>query len=127
TTNSHTGQYKSRVLAANNDGVWNKKGASFDLYLKPHYYQTTWFDALCGLSVLLIAACVYRWRIRQLRKRQEELVALVDGRTKELQEEIVQRKRTEQQLQEHVVERNGATEKAEAAARTKREFLATRS
>src|SRR5437763_1211659 len=126
-TNLPPGPYQFRVLAANNDGVWNDNGASFDLYLKPHFYQTIWFDLLCGLSVLLIAAGAYRLRIRQLRKRQEELVALVDGRTKELQEEVVQRRKTEQQLQEHVVERNRATEKAEGAARAKGEFLANMS
>src|SRR5437660_6578880 len=52
---------------------------------------------------------------------------LVDNRTRSLQEEIVQRKAAEQQLQEQVIERNRATEAAEAAARTKGEFLANMS
>ncbi|PYP91766.1 MAG: hypothetical protein DMG65_06290 [Candidatus Angelobacter sp. Gp1-AA117] len=126
-TNIPPGQYQFRVLAANNDGVWNTSGASIDLYLKPHFYQTTWFGLLCSLSVLLMAAGAYRVRISQLRNREEELVALVDGRTRNLQAEIVQRKAAEEQLQEQVIERNRATEKAQAAARTKGEFLANMS
>ncbi len=39
-TNLPPGSYRFRVLAANNDGVWNTAGASFGLRLLPHYYQT---------------------------------------------------------------------------------------
>src|SRR5438552_3496745 len=81
---------------------------------------------------LLVAAVVYRLKIRQLRKRQEELVglveelvALVDGQVKELHKETLQRQEIEQQLQEQIVERKRVAEKVEAAARTKDEFLAS--
>jgi ligand-binding sensor domain-containing protein len=39
-TNLPPGQYIFRVIACNNDGVWNEVGASISLYLKPHFYQT---------------------------------------------------------------------------------------
>ncbi len=126
-TNISPGSYQFRVQAANNDGLWNDIGAKLDLYLKPHYYQTTWFVLLCVFIALLTAAGAYRFRIRQLRNRQEELVGLIDDRTKELQEEISHRTKTEQQLQEQVIERNRATESAEAATRAKSEFLANMS
>src|SRR5436305_2474965 len=73
---------------------------------------------------LLITAGAELLKNRRLRKRQEELVALVHECTKDLQEEIGQHQKTEQQLQEQVMKRNRITEKAEAAARTKGEFLA---
>ena len=41
-TNLPPGNYRFRVLAANNDGVWNTAGASF-VRMLPHYYQTWWF------------------------------------------------------------------------------------
>src|SRR5947209_8713251 len=72
---------------------------------------------------LLITAGAYLLKNRQLRKLQEKLVALVHECT-ELQEEIVQHQKAEQHLQEQMMERNRITEKAEAAARTKGEFLA---
>jgi ligand-binding sensor domain-containing protein/signal transduction histidine kinase len=61
-TNLPPGAYTFRVKACNNDGVWNEAGASFPLYLRPHFYQTGWFYALC--AALLAGAA---WRIHWLR------------------------------------------------------------
>ena len=47
-TNLKPGRYKFHVIAANADGVWNNLGDSLEIELRPHYYQTAWFDALCG-------------------------------------------------------------------------------
>ncbi|HEV2991516.1 MAG TPA: response regulator, partial [Candidatus Angelobacter sp.] len=126
-TNIPPGTYQFRVQAANNDGIWNDSGAAFDLYLKPHFYETVWFTLLCICGGILVVVGAYRLRVRQLKNRQQELVSLVDERTKELQEEIVHRKETEKQLQEEIIERNRATEHAEAATRAKSEFLANMS
>ena len=112
-TNIPPGKYQFRVMAANNDGVWNKEGAVFNLYLKPHFYQTLWFDLVCVLGLLLSGGWAYQFRIRHMRKREEDLVIQVNDRTRELQQEII--------------ERNRATEKAEAATRAKGEFLASMS
>src|SRR5262249_53788668 len=37
------GNYRFRVMACNNSGVWNEAGAFLDFYISPAYYQTTWF------------------------------------------------------------------------------------
>ena len=37
--------YRFRVMASNNNGVWNQAGASFDFSIAPAYYQTAWFRA----------------------------------------------------------------------------------
>ena len=37
--------YRFRVMASNNSGVWNEAGASFDFSIAPAYYQTAWFQA----------------------------------------------------------------------------------
>ena len=37
------GEYRFRVIAANNSGVWNEQGATLDFAIAPAYYQTTWF------------------------------------------------------------------------------------
>src|SRR5205085_5394728 len=76
------------------------------------------------VAALLVAAVVYRLQIRRLRGGQKELVAHLDSQTKELQEEILQRREIQHQLHEQIVERNRVAEKVEAAARTKDEFLA---
>ena len=45
------GKYRFRVIACNDDGLWNEVGASFAFYLPPHFYQTIWFFALCAAMV----------------------------------------------------------------------------
>ena len=107
------GKYLFRVIAANDDGLWNDKGASIRLALKPHFYQTLWFDSACGLVVVVIIFAAFRVNTRRIRARAEKLSRIVDERTRDLQSEIVVRQRAE--------------EAAEAANRAKSEFLANMS
>ena len=65
-TNLPPGNYRFRVLAANNDGVWNTAGASFGLRMLPHYYQTWWFYSALALGCLLLGYLAYRWRVLQV-------------------------------------------------------------
>jgi ligand-binding sensor domain-containing protein len=62
-TNLPPGSYRFRVLAANNDGVWNMTGASFGLRMMPHFYQTWWFYSALVLGLLLLGYLIYRWRV----------------------------------------------------------------
>jgi PAS domain S-box-containing protein len=94
-TNLPPGQYRFRVQACNNDGVWNETGASLDFYLAPRFYQTRTFYALCALAALLLGAGLYLLRIRHLKAREKELVRLVAERTRELEQEITERERAE--------------------------------
>ena len=63
-TNLRPGAYTFRVIASNNDGVWNETGAAFSLYLKPYFYQTYWFYAVCLLVLGLLAWLLFRLRVR---------------------------------------------------------------
>ncbi|NND70992.1 MAG: response regulator, partial [Rhodothermales bacterium] len=83
-TNLDPGQYTFRVVASNSDGEWNTTGAHFSFYLKPFFYQTTWFYGLCALVLLLVAYSGYYVRVRQLKSREAELEATVEKRTREL-------------------------------------------
>jgi signal transduction histidine kinase/ligand-binding sensor domain-containing protein len=65
-TNLRPGNYRFRVIAANNDGVWNESGAAVEFYLQPRFYQTYWFYLLCLLLLGLIAWQLYRLRVRQM-------------------------------------------------------------
>ncbi|HEX6047575.1 MAG TPA: two-component regulator propeller domain-containing protein, partial [Pyrinomonadaceae bacterium] len=65
-TNLRPGNYKFRVIAANNDGVWNESGAVLDVYLQPRFYQTYWFYLICVLALALAAWQLYRMRVRRM-------------------------------------------------------------
>ena len=68
-TNLSPRNYRFRVIASNNSGVWNETGATVDFAVAPAYYQTVWFRAsVVGMFVLLLAAA-YRMRVRQVARQ----------------------------------------------------------
>jgi signal transduction histidine kinase len=82
-TNLEPGEYSFQVIAANDYGVWNERGASVRFVLQPHYYQTAWFRALCGMLLLTLVWAAYQLRVRHLRHQFEmTLNARVDERTR---------------------------------------------
>jgi len=68
-TNIPPGKYQFRVMAANNDGVWNEAGASLNFTLSPKFYQTSWFLMLCIAAAGYLAWATYQWRVRQVTAR----------------------------------------------------------
>ena len=85
-TNIPPDDYRFEVIAANNDGVWNEKGASLAFRLRPHFYQARWFHLLVGFGILALAFGAYQGRIRQLAARERLLGSLVKDRTRELEQ-----------------------------------------
>ena len=74
-TNLPPGNYRFRVVACNNDGVWNDVGTSYSFILKPHFYQSYWFY---GLLIITLGGAIfglYRLRVWQLLTKEKELQA----------------------------------------------------
>jgi PAS domain S-box-containing protein len=90
-TNVPAGNYRFRVRAQNENGVWSAKDATVAFRLIPPFYRTTWFQGLAVLaSVGLVAgitALIHRRRIKALQNRQKELTVLVEERTSLLVDE----------------------------------------
>ncbi len=64
-TNLGPGTYHFRVIAANEDGVWNEDGAAVEFSIAPTFMQTPLFVMLCGVAVGGIV-----WLLVQLRHRR---------------------------------------------------------
>jgi signal transduction histidine kinase/ligand-binding sensor domain-containing protein len=64
-TNLSPGPYRFRVIACNNDGVWNDTGATWDFVIAPAFYQTIWFRVLLGLTAAGLIWLLYSLRLRQ--------------------------------------------------------------
>jgi len=73
-------QYRFRVIASNNSGVWNETGDTLEFSIDPAYYQTTWFYASCVVAGLAMLWGLYRLRLYQVRR---EFSAHLDGRVDE--------------------------------------------
>ena len=65
-TNLAPGNYRFRVIASNNSGVWNEQGDTLEFSVAPAYYQTNWFLALCAALLLALLWAAYQFRLRQL-------------------------------------------------------------
>ena len=99
-TNLRPGRYRFRVIGSNNDGVWNERGASLAFVLRPHLYQTSSFYGLAVMTVALVVVAVHKFRTKRLRARTAELSRTVEERTKDLRQEVEERRRAEGDLRQ---------------------------
>jgi len=60
------GDYRFRVIACNNDGVWNEEGAALSFSVVPAWYQTSAFRALSVVLVVFMVWALYRLRVQQI-------------------------------------------------------------
>lgn len=68
------GSYRFRVIACNNDGLWNTAGASLAFVIAPFFWQTWWFVGSCILATLFAVAFVVRTITRRrLQRRIEQM------------------------------------------------------
>jgi signal transduction histidine kinase/ligand-binding sensor domain-containing protein len=64
------GNYRFRVIAANNDGVWNNEGASLAFVVQPEVWRTAWFRAGVLVALAGVGFGLYRARIGRLQREQ---------------------------------------------------------
>jgi signal transduction histidine kinase/ligand-binding sensor domain-containing protein len=93
-TNLLPGHYNFRVIASNNDGLWNTEGDSTEFTIAPRFVQTRWFTAICWA----LAAAVF-YGLCWLRLRQ------VTGRiTNRLQVRMTERERIARELHDTLLQ-----------------------
>jgi signal transduction histidine kinase/ligand-binding sensor domain-containing protein len=63
------GRYRFRVIACNNDGVWNDAGVSWTFAIAPAFYQTRWFLSLCVLACAGMIWSLYRLRLQRITRQ----------------------------------------------------------
>jgi signal transduction histidine kinase/ligand-binding sensor domain-containing protein len=93
-TNLRPRSYRFQVLACNNDGIWNKSGATLDFDLLPAFHQTQSFLLLCALVLIILSWAAYRLRVWQvttrLRDRFEERLKERTRIAQELHDSLIQ-------------------------------------
>ena len=68
-TNLPPRDYRFRVIACNNDGVWNETGATLAFSIDPAFYQTVSFGLFCVAAAAGILLAAIRWRMRLIAAR----------------------------------------------------------
>lgn len=81
------GEYTFKVLARNNDGVWNKTPVTYSFTIKPPFWKTWWFYTLVGLFILFLIYQFIKARERKLINDKRVLEQKVKERTREIAEQ----------------------------------------
>lgn len=80
------GTYTLKVIASNNDGVWNMDGAHLEISVLPPFYGTWWFRGLLVFVIAMSLYAFYRYKLNAVRKKARTLEAAVKERTATLDE-----------------------------------------
>lgn len=97
-TNLNSGEYTFRVIAANNDGVWNEEGIAIKVIITPPFWKTWWFITL--VIALLIYGIYYF--IREREKQSKETKLILEGKVAE-GERLIQEKVHEVEKQQEEI------------------------
>jgi signal transduction histidine kinase/ligand-binding sensor domain-containing protein len=93
-TNLAAGRYTFKVIASNEDGVWNNAGTSLTFSIRPLFYETKWFLSLPVLSVFFLGYGLHRVRVRtvahRIRGRFEERISERERIARELHDTLLQ-------------------------------------
>ena len=88
------GDYRFNVIASNNDGVWNRTGATLAFSISPTFEQSNFFLFLCAIGAAFLLWVLYKLRLRQvsqrIRERLEERVAERERIARDLHDTLLQ-------------------------------------
>ncbi|MGV8878392.1 MAG: two-component regulator propeller domain-containing protein [Sphingobacteriaceae bacterium] len=126
-TNLNPGEYTFRVRGANNDGVWNDKGASIKIIILPPFWLTWWFKLLAGLLLFTVVYGFYRYKITFIKNQKKQLEQLVKQRTMEVVQQAEALHLQSAELKTQKIQEQLARKEAEDANQAKTVFLATMS
>jgi streptogramin lyase len=105
------GPYRFRVIASNDDDVWNEEGASLNFSVEPAWFQTYWFRILSLFFGLFVAWSLYRLRLRQMAismsERFDERLAERTRMARELHDTFLQTVQGSKLVADDALEKSG--------------------
>jgi len=121
-TNLPPRNYRFRVQAANEDGIWNETGAEVAFVIKPRFYRTLWFYGLATLLLLSTIFAVYRIRVRAIRSKFDAILAERTRIAREIHDTLAQgfvAVSTQLELTAHLLARSHVLEASQQVDRTR--------
>lgn len=91
------GEYIFKVIAENENGVWNQAPTTLSFVITPPFWRTWWFYSLCALMAGTVIYTYIKMREKKLKEEKEILERLVVERTREVvqkKEEIEEKNKT---------------------------------
>ena len=87
-SNLRPGAYEFRVIACNNDGVWNESGATVAFKILPAFYQRAWFPVLYLVPVGLATWGLLHLRVRRVTDRLNLQIETQSNERKRIAQEL---------------------------------------
>ncbi|WP_165356332.1 sensor histidine kinase [Sphingosinicella sp. BN140058] len=88
------GRFRFQVIAANDEGVWNRTGATLDFEIRPTFLQSWPFKALCAAAAIGLLWLAYSARMRfvaaRIRLRMAERFEERERIARELHDTLLQ-------------------------------------
>ncbi|MBK8808890.1 MAG: hypothetical protein IPO21_20565 [Bacteroidales bacterium] len=81
------GEYVFKVIASNNDGVWNNEGRELLIKVLPPWWSTWWFRSVFVCLVIIVILLFVFFRIRNIKKQNKLLEQLVNERTQKISDQ----------------------------------------
>jgi len=75
-TNVPPRNYKFKIIASNNDGIWNETGYELGLVITPPFWATWWFRTIVVIAFLGIVLLVFKLRENRIRNEQARQTAI---------------------------------------------------
>lgn len=79
------GNYRLKVRGTNSFGKWSESEIDLPIKQVPFWYESWWFKVAMFVTALLIINGMYRLRFKYLKQQKEQLNALVNSRTKNIE------------------------------------------
>ncbi len=114
------GKYTFKVIAGNENGIWNTVPIQFGFTIKPPFWQRWWFYLSCIIFIVVSVILYIRYRERKLRQQKIILEQKVQERTLEIRK---QHKKIEEQKQELEIKNKNITDSIQYAKRIQRAVL----
>jgi ligand-binding sensor domain-containing protein/two-component sensor histidine kinase len=89
-TNIPAGDYHFHVVAYEMDDPRNSTEQILDVHWQPHFYETNWFLAFCGLVGLTASWGLYRLHVRNIRKRFTAVLEERNRLAREMHDTLIQ-------------------------------------
>ncbi|MBN4081797.1 SpoIIE family protein phosphatase [bacterium AH-315-C07] len=85
-SNLSAGEYKFKVKASNNEGIWNERPVVQAFSITPPFWKTWWFYLVCTVTIGFAILQFIKMRLQALESAKKELEEKVEERTAELNE-----------------------------------------
>jgi signal transduction histidine kinase len=89
-TNLPAGDYRFHVVAYEMNAPRNAAEQILSIQWRPHFYQTAWFLALCGLAATSAAWGAYRLHVRNIRQRFAAVLEERNRLAREMHDTLIQ-------------------------------------